>query len=73
MLAEPEIKDYLVFNKSDILEDVVGYHFGGKDPREIYEISPLEYFRFGLDQSDSFEMVEHNVGEYIRWYPANKD
>lgn len=73
MFTEQEIKDFLVFRKSDILKDIVAFHFGGRDPRETYNINPSDLFRFGLDQSDSFEMVEHNVGEYIHWYPTNKD
>ena len=73
MLTEPEIKDYLVFNKSDILKDVVGNHFGGKDPRETYDIDPSDLFRFGISQSNKFVLTPREVGEYIHWYPINID
>lgn len=73
MLTEPEIKDYLVFNKSDILKDIVAFHFGGKDPRENYDIDPSDLFRFGISQSNKFVLTPREVGEYIHWYPINID
>jgi csr/mutH/archaeal HJR family nuclease len=73
MLTEPEIKDYLVFNKSDILKDIVAFHFDGKDPRETYDIDPSDLFRFGISQSNKFELTPREVGEYIHWYPINID
>lgn len=71
MFTEREIKDYLVFNKSDIIKDIVSFHFGGEDPRDKYNIDPRDLFRFGLVQSAEFEMNTHNVGDYVHWYPTS--
>ena len=71
MFTEREIKDYLVFNKSDIIKDIVSFYFGGEDPRDKYNIDPHDLFRFGLAQSAEFEMNTHNVGDYIHWYPTS--
>lgn len=71
MLTEQEIKDFLVFRKSDILKDIVAFNFGGKDPREIYDIDPSDLFRFGISQSNKFELAPREVGDYIHWYPTS--
>lgn len=71
MFTEREIKDYLVFNRSDIIKDIVSFHFGGEDPRDKYNIDPHDLFRFGLMQSANFGMNTHNVGDYVHWYPTS--